>query len=1073
MDVGGHRVMRPGQPLGRGGFGVVWEARHRTTGAPVALKVATHPSWREPEAQASFRHEVRAIGGLDHPAIPRPLDIGRLEAPLPGTDPGAPWMLLELGRGTPLTARPPVDVSRVALELLDGLAHAHGRGLVHGDISPANVLVGADRVRLVDFGLARPAGTPDGPTVVGTLPFMAPEQRSGQWRDVGPWTDGFAVGALVWWLLTGTPVERLPIEDAHEVPESWRRWLRRALEPRTMARFATAAEAARALPVSGMVATTSPVGVTQTLSAVMRPAGTAAPGPAAVLDVVVPPDWRGPVRRRSVLDMRLGAASLWGLADPPLVGREALRDRLWAALGRSGAVMLTGPSGVGKSRLARWLIERATELGVAVGWRVDPGSEPAALAAAVLGTRGLAGPARAARVRTWLGAHGAEVPVAEVEALLDGARRPDQLGDLLASAARGRVAVLWLDDAPQLLEWLELCAPLVGRVPRLLVIATARSESIGPHAAELLEAFEEIGVGPLPIDAQTRFVRSLLAVSPGLGTEVVERTAGNPLFATQLLQSWLEQGLLDDGPEGLIAAGPLPPPEGLVGVWRRRLEGVSGDLGLDVAAAMGVEVDRVAWREVTRSVGGDSGDALWRVLAERHLVDDDGRRARFVHGLAWEAACERSRERGTWVSVQRAWATFLERESPEPPTPSHQLRLGVALAEGGDREAGAATLATGAALLTKEGRFREALRTVEQARAVADAAGLPMAHAVREQLAATEVSVVAMTGRHADAVERGTAALVHAHTPRVRVDLLRMMSYAHGVLGEEHAARECLAAAVAEAEQGGVSAGARSHLQFQEAALLTDHGRYAEGQARFEALAERFVEVAPDLVALTLTMACVNAAFRGATKAALQLGASAVDQAQAAGLLHASGHAHAALGYSRLLVGDATGAADSLRDARGAFDTADNPAGVAMTRRLEAGVLRERGALDEARDLLLDVLPVLDRLDPEDAVAARLDLACVLAATGDRDGARAHHGATTPVTAFDKMGAAYVGLVVGPAIDPAALDQAVALRVATGAVCLRSAACAALAAEGAPGVAVADALRREAAALRPQSWPLP
>ncbi len=153
------------------------------------------------------------------------------------------------------------------LSLLDALAHAHARGVVHRDIKPGNVLLGGSwhEVKLTDFGLAHalhgPSMSED--DVIGTPSYMAPEQFRGQWRDYGPWTDLYSLGCLVYSLATGSPpfgrvkgnaaraahlVRPVPpLVPKHPLPAAFHPWVHQLLEKDTARRFACAADAAWAL----------------------------------------------------------------------------------------------------------------------------------------------------------------------------------------------------------------------------------------------------------------------------------------------------------------------------------------------------------------------------------------------------------------------------------------------------------------------------------------------------------------------------------------------------------------------------------------------------------------------------------------------------------------------------------------------------------------------------------------------------------------------------------------------------------------------------------------------------------
>jgi hypothetical protein len=187
--------------VGRGGFGVVWEARDRELGRRVAVKVIRAPRGDAPAKRVLAEAEVAAR--LSHPGIVTTLDVGRNEH-------GA-WLVQEFLSGETLAAgleRGPMalrEVLRVGLAVARALAHAHAHGVVHRDLTARNVFLCDDgQVKLLDLGIAQAfgrrrlaGGSPDG---------MAPEQAAGAPEDER--TDVYALGALLYLLLTGEPPVR-------------------------------------------------------------------------------------------------------------------------------------------------------------------------------------------------------------------------------------------------------------------------------------------------------------------------------------------------------------------------------------------------------------------------------------------------------------------------------------------------------------------------------------------------------------------------------------------------------------------------------------------------------------------------------------------------------------------------------------------------------------------------------------------------------------------------------------------------------------------------------------------------
>ena len=191
--------------LGAGGFGVVWLAHDERLDRVVAVKrIATHDA----AAGTRAEREAKAAARLQHPGIVALYESGR--------DDGAVYLVSELVRGRTLGALleegalSDRDVVRVGVALCDALGHAHGRGVVHRDVKPGNIMVpdrphdGAGVAKLTDFGVARIAGedvlTRTG-DVVGTLAYMAPEQAEG--RDAGAEADLYALALVLYEALAG------------------------------------------------------------------------------------------------------------------------------------------------------------------------------------------------------------------------------------------------------------------------------------------------------------------------------------------------------------------------------------------------------------------------------------------------------------------------------------------------------------------------------------------------------------------------------------------------------------------------------------------------------------------------------------------------------------------------------------------------------------------------------------------------------------------------------------------------------------------------------------------------------
>ena len=194
--------------LGRGGMGVVFKARHLRLNRTVAIKTLLGGGSASPRERERFQREAETVAALRHPNVVQLYDVGEEE--------GRPYFTMEFVdggslalklAGSPQPARPSADLVST---LADAVHAAHRGGIVHRDLKPGNVLLAADGTpKISDFGLARrleggAALTLSG-VLVGTPSYMAPEQALGRAAAVGPATDVYALGAILYELLTGRP----------------------------------------------------------------------------------------------------------------------------------------------------------------------------------------------------------------------------------------------------------------------------------------------------------------------------------------------------------------------------------------------------------------------------------------------------------------------------------------------------------------------------------------------------------------------------------------------------------------------------------------------------------------------------------------------------------------------------------------------------------------------------------------------------------------------------------------------------------------------------------------------------
>lgn len=417
-------------------MGEVWRGLHRAQQVPVAIKIVSPERAVQDRFRSAFRNEVQAVARLNHPAVVMVLDYGEIPKSVETATQGrlcetTPYLVMELLQGGALSDRDLPggwpELRDTLLAILDGLAFAHARGVLHRDLSIRNVMWGAPAdlrpgLKLIDFGLAALEDLGEDPSrrlAAGTPAFQAPEQiASWRARSQGPWTDLYAVGCLAYYLCCGVPpfrgatneeMARLhltapppTLKPRIAVPDHLDRWVRRMLQKEPERRFRSAADAAwnlmhgetgrlrtpsTPLPAIDMLldttSSTSPVQMTPlvTLSTVAEPEGGEVlqrlpipiydedPTLPEIAPTPLPGDWRRTVAPPQPVQLLGAGLNLYGLRAIPLVGRELERDLIWDVLMQvargegARAIVLRGAAGCGKTRLAQWIAERAHELG--------------------------------------------------------------------------------------------------------------------------------------------------------------------------------------------------------------------------------------------------------------------------------------------------------------------------------------------------------------------------------------------------------------------------------------------------------------------------------------------------------------------------------------------------------------------------------------------------------------------------------------------------------------------------------------------------------------------------------------
>ena len=451
------------------------------------------------------------------------------------------------------------------------------------------------------------------------------------------------------------------------------------------------------------------------------------PMPVTVPDC--PADWR-PVDVTPGADtnvLRGVGLALYGVRVLPVVDRKEARDGLWRMLNEvcedesARLAVLKGPSGCGKTRLAHWLKERAHELGVAEIMTATHGPQPgpshglAQMVARDARATGLERREILRHVEDVVRHHGGSDPaewLSLAELISPGAAAAEGAGDAalnFSSAAERQLAIiryverrcakrpviLHLDDAQWGLGTLGFVTRLLDRQARrpepVLVVLTVRDDAIAtrPEEQAMLTALcarpvaVTIPVGALPVEHRPALIRTLLGLDGDVARQVEERTAGNPLFAVQMVGDWVARRVLVPGPGGFqLADGEAPRlPDDLHEVWLagidKALEGRSEAEGvaLEVAAVLGGSPSMSDWLGACRRAGAEGSFGLVERLVDlnlaRLLAGNDQVSTltgaslgwAFVHSMLRESLLRRARETGRWTQLHGACADMQHRRT--------------------------------------------------------------------------------------------------------------------------------------------------------------------------------------------------------------------------------------------------------------------------------------------------------------------------------------------------------------------------------------------------------------------------
>lgn len=717
--------------LGRGGMGVVYLCRDIVTTEKVALKRLRSPdeskSASREEESWWFQQEARAVASLDHPAIVHARDFGMLPD-------GSPYLVMDALPGRSVhewmhtTTIPWAVIWATVDQVLAGLGHAHSRGIIHGDMKPSNVMIDLSaprgpRAYILDLGLAWLRETLMDPRLdganhpdlamhagAGTVGWVAPEQIRRAATHVGPPTDLYALGCILYRILVGhevfegaaqevlrahkrTPVVPPPLPEG--VPGGVAAFVVRLLEKKPWQRYELAADARAAWAEfrPKHVAT-----MEETLAALPLP-------PAAPSSVM-------PEQGRAVAAARSLAPGLLSLRPSPMVARNAERERLLSICNELGSsamadkrmVTLVGPAGVGKSRLAEWLCEHAHEHGLAWVLRARYGKIPTALdglTGAVNKFYNLQGADRALVEQTlinrWEVSKMNDEELAWVSATAEWLR-PTPPGDdtplgptgkrfildnpelrytvirrVLERIAHDRPLLIWTDDLHYASQNTFDVLSRVQResTVRCLLVATAREEALEADAVAerrmrmLAEEWnaDVMRLSPLADEETHVLLRATLPLHQDAIRAATRQSRGNPLFALQLVHAWAGGGYLK-----MEAGRYRVPAEALQGraittaeLWDERLRGLSEDLRAVAyaAAALGDDVRGVVLKALAQALGVDPRESLAALTRAQILLATGVDQYRWAHALLQEHLLVRLHDREDAKFVFRAAADAL------------------------------------------------------------------------------------------------------------------------------------------------------------------------------------------------------------------------------------------------------------------------------------------------------------------------------------------------------------------------------------------------------------------------------
>ncbi|MCB9655163.1 MAG: diguanylate cyclase [Deltaproteobacteria bacterium] len=608
--------------IGQGAFSFVYRARRGDE--VVAVKILRDPAAKH-EARRRVWREASALARIRHPNLCEIRTVGEINE--------RPYIVMEFIQGRTLAdeiGEHPLGEQHardIALKVADAIARVHNAGLVHGDLKPQNILLSQEgEPKIIDFGLVTGSALKEATAATfGTLLYASPEQLGMLKRPIDARSDLYSLGVVLYQMLTGrtpfvtTEVAELVRQHATVVPEPVH-----ALNPAVSASMSEIV--ARLLAKDPDERYATGIDLSRALSS--RPKRSAA-SESVRSAVVVGNDGEQP--------------SKYTAGDLPLKGVEAAADQLvdlWhrARAGKGATVIISGPAGSGKSRLARELKRTVDDEGrLVLSAKCSPNDptplsvfrqliddlvsqaracpDPAAMRELIAESIGLGG-MFLRRVCPEISAVVPNLPAISDEAQIQDSLNRAAVELLIGLAKNLRGMVVAIDDA----HWIDSSTRTIlsrldedlGQTP-LLLLATVRT---GPEHAEAAEHFatsvktnlnpvvSTLPLGPLAVRELVQDFLQTDDIASELVDRIVARSGGNPLSALEHVQALLEEGVLrfEWGRWILQAEGieRLELPDRILDLIVRRLNALGPEAlsVLSVAALLGARFDREILRNV-------------------------------------------------------------------------------------------------------------------------------------------------------------------------------------------------------------------------------------------------------------------------------------------------------------------------------------------------------------------------------------------------------------------------------------------------------------------------------------------